>query len=447
MKMTEKKLFLILIAVLLSLTAGCRNMLGEEFFGSTSTSPAKETESPVGSPGTSETIQIKMYQYKPEYNDAVEKAAAEFSKENEKIKITVKSAKSGEDYMTTLKTLLNSGDQPDLFNIGRMDDLFELKDKLSDLSDLEAVQYANKDSLKGVAIEDKIYGTPYNMEGFGFIYNKEMFEKAEIDIPSLDSFMALEDAVKKLDKQKENIKIEAVFAFPVKDFQITGIHMSNAFISPEFEGDVLKVYQSKNIEFILSDAFRKLVDLQLKYSVTPVSEIDNKKQIEYFVDEKIAIILQGNWIYSMIEAKNKEFAEKIDMLPFFVDGLSKLNHSVGVPMYWAINNSSKEEVKEACKDFLNWLYISDGGEKIIREDFKFVPAYMAFAADVVKDPLGKCVFAKSSTGDVISYVFMGYPNEWGTKTLGADIYRYANGELSWDKVIENAKKEWNKQRQ
>ena len=48
------------------------------------------------------------------------------------------------------------------------------------------------------------------------------FKEANIDIESIDSLDAFEFAVKELAGRKDILKIDAVFAFPAKDTQITG---------------------------------------------------------------------------------------------------------------------------------------------------------------------------------------------------------------------------------
>ena len=48
-----------------------------------------------------------------------------------------------------------------------------------------------------MTIDGKIYGQPVNMEGYGFAYNKKLFEKAGItELPK--TFSELEAAAKKL---------------------------------------------------------------------------------------------------------------------------------------------------------------------------------------------------------------------------------------------------------
>jgi len=448
MRPNKKKLFCFLTATALFLMPGCKGMPENQFLSLPTASPENATASPQSTEGSQKITEINLYQYKPEYNDAVDKAATEFSKENEEIEIKVKSARDGEDYMTTLKTLINSGDMPHIFNLGRLSDFNEFKDKLMDLSDLELTQFAMEASLNGAAIGDKIYGVPYFIEGFGFVYNRELFEKASIDVGAIDNFMAFESAVEELDRMKETLKIEAVFAFPAKDFQITGLHMSNVFISAEFGGDIVKAYQSKNLEFKYAEALKKMIDLQMEYSVKPVKDIDSRKMVEeYFIGKKVAIIQQGNWIHHTIETIDKDFADKIDMLPYPIEGLRECCNSAGVPMYWVISDTADEKVREGARSFLNWLYLSENGKKIIEEDFMFIPAYRGFAADTVKDPLGKRILAQYSARNIIPYVFPSYPDDWGINRFGADIYRYANGELAWDEVVSNAREAWNKLRQ
>lgn len=443
-----KKTLLILLYLLASfIVSGCGGMSGSESSPDPSQTAGAGPEE-TSSPGAEKNIELELFQYKPEYSDAIEQAAAEFNKDNEEIKIKCTTVNEGEDYFTTLKTLINSGNGPDIFNVGSIHEFLELYDNLEDLSDFEVVKFALNGSLKGATIDNKIYGIPYCLEGFGFIYNTELFKEANIDIESIDSLDAFEFAVKELARRKDILKIDAVFAFPAKDTQITGVYMSNAFISPEFEGDIAKTWNADKLEFKYADAFKRIIDLQLMYSVQPVAEMDNRKMTEeYFVKNKVAIIPHGSWIYNTIELLDEEFAKKIDFLPLPVEGYNEKSESVGVPMYWAINSSSSQEEKDAAKEFLNWLYLLDAGQKVIADNFRFVPAFKGFSSDTVREPLGKKILSDAVSGNVIPQVYLAYPKGWGEDVLGTDILRYAKKEIGWDEVVKNAKEAWAKARQ
>ena len=37
---------------------------------------------------------------------------------------------------------------------------------------------------------------------------------------------------------------------------------------------------------------------------------------------------------------------------------------------------------------------------------------------------------------------MGYPSGWGMDKLGSNVQKYVSGEMTWDKLVEEAKTTW-----
>lgn len=402
-------------------------------------------ESSQGSP--SPQISLKIFQYKPELKDAFAEVIKKYSEGNSEVILNIESPKAGEDYHEALKARFNSGDEPDIFNISGPQDIVTWKDKLMDLSEAPAAQFAIEGLLKNVTVEGKVYGLPYELQGYGLVYNKEIFEKAQIDIKSIDSFQTLEIAVKKLDEQKKDLKLDAVFAFPAKEYVETGLYLSNLFISPEFEGDAFKAYFAKSVEFKYGEAFKKMVDLFHQYSVQPSYAMTYKKQLEeLFIPGKVAIIPQGSWVSSTIEQLDKKMMDKVGFMPFPVEGHTKGDIAIGVPMYWAVNKSRGQEVQKAAEEFITWLYLTEDGQKSIKDYLKFLPPYKDFAADSITEPLSKYVISQANARHFVNWIFGAYPEDWGLKTLGPAISAYVQGKLSWDELIKNAKKDWESKR-
>ena len=129
-------------------------------------------------------------------------------------------------------------------------------------------------TLDGVTADGKILGLPFNQEGYGFLYNKEIFEKAGINPEDIKDFASLQKAVETLDSQKKDLGIKSVFALPGKEKWVTGLHLSNTFIAPEFDGNVVNAFESDKVDFTYGDAFKKILDLQNKYSAQPTVSLD-----------------------------------------------------------------------------------------------------------------------------------------------------------------------------
>jgi raffinose/stachyose/melibiose transport system substrate-binding protein len=405
--------------------------------------PAEEA-STAKEPEPEKQVTVDIFQFKVEFKDAFGAAVEAFQAENKNLVINVQTVGGGEDYGAALKAKFNSGEEPAIFNIGGPSDVETWQAKLADVSASNAAKQALDGTLQGVTIDGKIYGLPYNVEGYGLIYNKDIFNKAGIDPATINTFDGLEKAVKTLDSKKKSLGINAVFAFPCKETWVTGLHLSNAFFSPEFDGDVMKTYKAKTVEFKYGDAMKAMVDLQNKYSVQPTASLDYSSQVEkLFSTGKVAIIQQGNWVIPTLSGIDKEFSQNgIGMLPYPVKGFKEDSYPLGVPMYWAVNSTKAPEVQQAATAFLDWLYTSDNGKKIVSEQFKFIPAYKGYSDDSVSDPLGKQLLSAANASKTYGWVFNGYPNGWGMDKLGADIQLYVSGKLDWNKLMDNEKKAW-----
>lgn len=396
--------------------------------------------------GSNEKVDVEIFQFKVEFKDQFTELANEYMKEHPNVNINITTVGGGSDYGAALKSKFSSGNEPAIFNVGGPQDVKDWYSKLEDLTDAELTKIALPSTLESVTVDGKIFALPLNQEGYGFIYNKAVFEKAGINAEEIDTYAELVQAVKLLDSKKADLGLEAVFALPAKEDWVTGLHLSNVFLAPEF-GNVLKAFEAKEVEFKYAKQFKDILDMQNKYSVQPTVSLDYSQQVEkLFSTGKVAMIQQGNWAYNSIEQIDADLAKNIGFLPISVEGVAEDKLPVGVPMYWAVNNSKDDATKAAAKDFLNYVYTSDLGKDYVINKFKFIPAYKGFDTSKISDPLSKDIYKYAEAGKTINWVFMGYPSSWGQKTLGSDIQKYISGEATFDQIIENAKKVWAEER-
>lgn len=401
-----------------------------------------------GSGSEAGAVEIDIFQFKVEFKDQFEALAKKYEAANEGVKINIETVGGGSDYGAALKSKFSSGNEPDIYNIGGPEDVNMWLENLTDLSDTKAASEALEGTLTGATKDGQVLGLPYNIEGYGVIYNKEIFEKAGIDASAIKTLTDLENAAKTLDSKKEELGLDAPFALAAKELWITGLHSGNAFLNAEFDNDVMKTFESKTVEFKYSDQFKKYIDISNDYSVQPTNSLDYSQQIEQlFSNGKVAMTQQGNWVYPTIADVNPELAENIGILPIPIDGVTEGTIPVGVPMYWGVNPNGSEAEIQASKDFLDYLYTSDEGKQIVLEEFKFVPAYKGYDTEKISDPLSKDVYTYYTEGNTTGWVFMGYPAGWGEQTLGAEIQKYVAKEATWEEAIQSAKDKWAEERE
>ena len=399
---------------------------------------------------TDAKVTVDIFQFKVEAKDALEKAAKEYMAKNPNVTISVQTVGGGSDYGAALRNQFASGKEPAIFNIGGRQDAKDWLAKLEDLSSVNVTTQAFPGTLDSVTIDGKVLAIPFNQEGYGLIVNKAVLEKAGINVDSLKSYKALEDAIKLLDSKKSELGLDAVIAYPTKETWVTGLHTSNVAIGQEFKS-VVEAFDAPELKFTYAPQLKKIIDLQVKYGYKPSGDVKSMNSVDYatqvekeFSMGKVAMIQQGNWAYGSIEGIDLELAKNITIIPLSLEGGKEDSIPVGVPNYWAINNDKDDNTKAAAKAFLDWLYTSPEGKKMIIEDFKFIPAYKGYEAAELqpKDPLAAAILKYSQEGKTTPWVFMGYPTGWGMDKLGANIQKYVAGEMPWDKLVEEAKTTW-----
>lgn len=404
----------------------------------------------ISSSSADKNVTVDIFQFKVEAKTALDKAVSDYESTHKNVTINVQTVGGGQDYGAALKSKFASGQEPAIYNIGGPQDTIDWKGKLEDLSDQPWVSKAYDGTLDAAKSDGKLYGMPFDLEGYGFIYNKTLFKKAGIDPSSIKTFSDLEKAVQTLDSKKSSLGIESVFALPGKETWVTGLHLSNIALANELK-DAVSAYNAKTIDFKYSDGLKKLLDLQIKYGFKPdgtnksIDSVDYSTQVEQkFSLGKVAIIQQGNWINGTIAGIDKDLSQNIGILPTPIDGVKEGSIPVGVPMYWAVNSNKDSATKKAAKDFLNWLYTSDAGKKLIIKDFNFISAFKGYDSNELQptDPLAKDILKYSKAGNTIPWIFMGYPTGWGQNKLGSDIQKYISGDITWDQLVQNAKNSW-----
>ena len=209
----------------------------------------------------------------------------------------------------------------------------------------------------------------------------------------------------------------------------------------------MKAYQANSVAFQHGEQMKEFIDFQNKYSVQPTLSLDYSQQVEeLFSTGQVAMIQQGNWVYSTIESMDPELAENgIGILPIPLN--SEMKMPVGVPNYWAVNKNKDDEEVQAAKDFLDWMYTSDTGKQFVLEEFKFIPAYEDYDESKIADPLSKEIYAYATEGETSGWTFNGYPVAWAQDILGANIQKYLGEAATWEEIVEESITEWEKSRE
>jgi raffinose/stachyose/melibiose transport system substrate-binding protein len=431
-----KKMTMFSLAILLILSivaAGC----AKKDTGTASPAPA-------GTAAGGKQVTIKMFQFKVEIADQLTKLVAEYQKLNPNVKIQIDTVGGGADYGAALLAKFNSGDKPDIFNNGGFSDLDKWVENLEDLSDQPWVKDLVPVAKEPMTKNGKLYGQPLNLEGYGFLYNKDLFAQAGItETPK--TITQLEDAAKKL--QAKSIQ---PFVNGYGEWWVLGNHFVNIPFAQQPDPNAFIDALNKGTAKIPGNPqfnnWVRLFDLQLQYGNKNPLQTDYKTQVTDFATGKAAMTQQGNWTQLQITQTNPNI--KIGFLPMPISDDVAANDKlpVGVPNNWVINKNSA--VKDESKKFLNWMVSSDIGKKYITEEFKFIPAFTNIPADEkILGPLAADIITYSKANKTLSWNWFKFPGgEASSKKFADTMQGYIAKKFTKDQMLDEFQKTWDSQK-
>ncbi|WP_040950902.1 ABC transporter substrate-binding protein [Gorillibacterium massiliense] len=361
----------------LSLTAcgsGAKDS-GNKEAASASPSPAstKASETAAATKTPKKDITIKVFQFKVEIDEKLKAMAKEYEKETG-VKVDIETHGGGEDYGALLRATLAAGEEPEIFNNGGFASLVPYMDRATDLSNESWVKDVIEVAKAPTTVDGKLYGMPMNVEGYGLIYNKDLFAKAGID--------KLPTTLTELEATAKKLKDAGITPFMLtNEWWSLGIHLANVGISnqenpAQFVEDV-KAGKATFKDNATMKEWVKLVELMFKYGQTNALTTDYNSQVTGFASGQAAMMQQGNWVQSMIDGVTPNM--NIGTIPLPINDTTSGYVYTGVPNNWIVN--SKSAHPDEAKKFLEWMVTSDTGKHYIATEFKFIPALTSIPAD------------------------------------------------------------------
>ncbi|GGG55078.1 ABC transporter substrate-binding protein [Paenibacillus radicis (ex Gao et al. 2016)] len=424
-----KKLSILLVSILLILAAGCGNGNGGNNGGKEGTSPTTETGQKEETATPKKDVTIKVFQFKVEIADALNRMAEAYEKETG-VKVQVETHGGGEDYNALLRAEIAAGSEPEIFNAEGFAALEAYYDRATDLSGEPWAKDVIESAAAPAKVDGKLLGMPMNIEGYGIFYNKELFAKAGItELPK--TLTELEAVVAKL---------EAADITPfvtTNEWWSIGHHTINVALAEQpdpvafVEGTKAGTELFKNNEIF--QKWTKYVDLVFNHSQKDKLTTDYATQVATFASGKAAMIQQGNWIQGDIDKVAKL---DIGLLPIPIDDSGKARIYTGPANFWIVNSKSKNA--EEAKAFLNWMVTSDTGKSYITKEFKFIPALTSIKATT--EDVGQMGAAVSEQAASAGGWHWGRYPDGVTQGWGAAMQEYQGGQINKDQLLDKFNK-------
>ena len=397
--------------------------------------------------------------FKPESEASWKKVASEYKKKTG-VEVKIRTAAAG-NYEQTLKTEINKSDAPTLFNVNGPIGLKNWEKYVSDLSDEKFTKHLTKKDLALKGEDGKIYGVPFATEGYGIVYNDAIMKKyfalpdaKAKSVEEIKGFDKLKEVAEDMQAKKDQLGIKGTFASTSlssgEDWRWQ-THLANYPVHYELKD--AKAKDTDTLKGTYLDNYKKIFDLYLKNSTVSPSEASSKSvsdSMSEFARGQAAMVQNGNWAWEQIKGDkgNVVKPEDVHFLPIYtgVKGEEKNGIAIGTENYLALNNKASKSDQKASIDFVNWLYTTKEGAKLVSEDLGFIAPFDTFASQSPSDPLGKEVvkYINNKDLDPVTWDFTVFPSEDYKKQLGSHLQQYAAGKEEWSDVAKYFTDDWKK---
>lgn len=330
---------LLVFCMVLSLT-GCKGKQEEV----KPDSDGKTVENGVDTDSSKEPVreaEITVMMSFPQYMEQWEEYCKQFeekmlAEENIKVKVNLEMP-SSDQYETILQARLSSNDGPDLYtlhsnNIGT----YYAANNLTDLSEQPLAGNIYEDVKKTVSHDGKLLAVPIESQAWGVLYNKEIFNQYNIQIPNTLSELA---AV--CETLKENGQTPFMLAYQE---QWVPQLMTALTLGGKVSGDVTdwveRMYEDKASYEEVSEIF-DVIDLIMANGTSRAMEEGSEAGSADFANGAAAMYVQGTWASGTIMNTNPDMQLGVFALPINEDeNCTRVNLSTSTTL--AVYPQSKE---------------------------------------------------------------------------------------------------------
>lgn len=388
-----------------------------------------------GSKSPKEKAVVTVIQNKVEIQEQLEKAAEDFNKTQKDVEVQILGA-AGDELVKVLQTQFASdpAKAPTIFTCGSGAEFEKFFNYMAPLDDLAASKKILKGQADDAMKDGKLYGLPVAIEGFGLVYNKDLFDKAGVKAEDIKSMEDLVSACENLEKAEG---VSKALAFG-KETYFKFMHPFNwpFAVMSNYKEVIQNVIDGKTKLKDVPEAKKFVQDLDKLKAHTNLGKDTYDEQVAGFAQGKYAMIHQGNWVQSLLDDYKVSF--KYGMMPMPFNGNAAL--AVGNTNFFRINKAASEAQQKGAAKFLDWLFTDSAGQVYVTEKFKLIPAYEGFATDKM-DPLSQDVSKYSQEGKTVPWTFNLFP-AGVDKDCASAVEKYYAGQLDVDGLLDEINKVW-----
>jgi len=384
-------------------------------------------------------VQLHVFQFKPYLDQEYKNFAKDYEKQYPNVTVTTETIGGGTQWQTILKSKFAAGEGPDIFPVEGTGEYNLWKDYIADLSGQPWIKNALPFALKGLNIDGRQMGMPVAIEGYGYIYNKDIFQK--------DGITQLPKSLSELRSAAEKIKSDGTtpFATGYATWWVTGLHLINVAFAQQPDPSAfiaqLNAGQASMADNKMFQDLKNVVDLTVQYGEKNPLTTDHNKQVQLLANGEVAMIQQGVWKEIPIMKANP--SANIGLLPIPLNDSAQMNRiPVGVPFYFVVNKTAAKEVQDAAEKYLDYLADTQTGHTYLTQKFGFIPAFKD-VPPVGLQGVGKDILAYANQDRTIPWVFGQFPDGFANE-VSNNIQAYVAGQQNWSTTLQHFDAAWQK---
>lgn len=386
---------------------------------SDSSSSASKSEALSSSALSDEPVTIQWIQHQIEVAEQTEEFIAAYSTDHPNVTIELSISADAPD---VLMARASTNNMPDIYMTEAYGGVSDYADYSADLSEMS---FADQivDAAKGaVTVDGKILALPMQLSGFGIIYNKGIFEKYKIEVPTTPE---------ELEAVSQKLLENGVTPFinQYKDDwligEITGVGVGRGDDATDFFADIKAGTADIAGRKQISDIF-DFISTSVKYGQdNPLSDEWNSACTKMGMEEG-AMMPEGIWVYDTIKEINPDIDLGIFGIPLPGD-----DAPLAVDVNGALHISSTTEHADVCEDILNYFVTSEAGQQYIY-DCAYISAWKSCDSEL-----------NSCGEDVQKYVDANNTSLWGWIAIssayetdaGAIAQKFVMGDCTKDEAV------------
>lgn len=299
----------------------------------------------------------------------MEAMAEAYMEDHEDVTIEVQ-AVGWDEYWTKLEASATSNSMPDIFWM-HSNQIYKYADNgiLADCSDIvDASDYSEVSVANATGSDGKLYGVPKDKDIIGLLYNKELFDKAEVSYP--DDTWTWDDLESASQQIYEKTGKYGYMAYAHDQIGYWNFVYQNG-------GQILNEdgTEAEYTEEATADAIKYYVDIQKNDWCPTQEQFANTGAAEMFFSGEGAMYYAGNWDLINLcttygDMNGKWDVAVLPMCPAPAEGEGRASISNSV----SYATAAKGKNKELAMDFLAYLG-SEEAQRIQGESGAAIPAY------------------------------------------------------------------------